>query len=416
MRVFLVVLDGVGIGELPDAADYGDVGSATLQHVAEHAGGLTLPALERLGLGNLVHVAGMRALADPSGARARLMERSAGKDSTTGHWEMMGIVLPRAFPTYPNGFPTAMLDAWSAKVGRGWMGNVAASGTEILTRLGAAHERTGDYIVYTSADSVFQVAAHEAVVPVDELYAACRVAREMLTGEHAVGRVIARPFTGTGVLSGAAGSSSSPASAGASGASGASGAGSGGYRRTERRHDFSLAPIEPTVMDRMVEAGQRVVTVGKVDDLFAGRGVSDSIHTRDNDEGQAVLLDLVRDPGEGLVFANLVDFDTLYGHRNDAGGFARALERYDASLAEFLPLLRDDEMLWVTADHGNDPTTASTDHAREYTPLLVAGPRVHAGADLGNRSTFADLGATLADVFSVRAPRFGVSFLKEIRA
>lgn len=396
MRIFLIVLDGVGIGELPDAADYGDVGSATLQHVAERAGGLELPALQRLGLGNLVAVPGVNAVAEPRGARARLMERSAGKDSTTGHWEMMGIVLPHAFPTYPHGFPKPLLDAWSEKVGRGWMGNTAASGTEILARLGEEHQRTGDYIVYTSADSVFQVAAHEATVPIDELYAACRAAREMLTGEHAVGRVIARPFIGSG-SSGSLGSAPS-------------------YKRTERRRDFSLEPIEPTVMDRLVEAGQRVVTVGKVDDLFAGRGVSESIHTKDNAEGEAVLLDLVSKRGEGLVFANLVDFDTQYGHRNDPAGFARALEQFDARFMEFLPHLRDDEMVWVTADHGNDPTTPSTDHAREYTPLLVAGSRVRAGADLGTRSTFADLGATIAEVFSVRAPRFGASFLKEIRA
>ena len=388
MRVFLIVLDGVGIGELPDAADYGDQGSHTLRHVAERAGGLKLPTLERLGLGHLLAIPGVGTPVDPTAARARLMERSAGKDSTTGHWEMMGIVLPRAFPTYPHGFPKPLLDAWCERVGRGWIGNVPASGTEILTRLGEQQQQSGDFIVYTSADSVFQVAAHETTVPIDELYAACRAARAMLTGEHAVGRVIARPFTGA----------------------------PGAYVRTSRRRDFSLEPIEPTVMDRLVEAGQHVVTVGKVDDLFAGRGITDGIHTKDNAEGEAVLLDLVTKPGEGLVFANLVDFDTLYGHRNDPMGFARALEQFDEQLAKFLPYLRDDEMVWITADHGNDPTTPSTDHAREYTPLLIAGPRVRAGADLGDRTSFADLGATLAELFSVRAPRFGESFLKEIRA
>ena len=257
---------------------------------------------------------------------------------------------------------------------RGWLGNVAASGTEILDRLGEAHRETGSFIVYTSADSVFQVAAHEAIVPIEQLYDACRAAREMLTGRHAVGRVIARPFEGE----------------------------PGAWRRTSRRKDFSLAPHAPTLLDRMSEAGHRVVTVGKVDDLFAGHGIRDAIHTKDNEEGEAVLLDLVKRSGEGLVFANLVDFDTLYGHRNDPVGFARALEHFDASLAEFLGRLRGDEMVWITADHGNDPTTPGTDHTREYTPLLVAGPRVAQGVDLGTRTSFADLAATLAEVFSVR--------------
>ena len=388
MRVFLIVLDGVGIGEMPDADRYGDRGSSTLLHVAESAGGLRLPTLESLGLGRLLALPGVRALSEPRGATGRLTERSAGKDSTTGHWEMMGIVLERPFPTYPHGFPVELLERFGERVGRGWLGNVAASGTEIIARLGEEHQRTGRLIVYTSADSVFQIAAHEQTVPLEKLYDACRTARGMLTGEHAVGRVIARPFTGA----------------------------PGSYQRTTNRRDFSLEPFEPTVLDRMIAAGRRVVTVGKVDDLFAGRGVSDAIHTKSNDEGEQVLLDLARRPGEGLVFANLVDFDTMYGHRNDPAGFARALEQFDGRLAELLPRLRDDEMVWVTADHGNDPTTPSTDHAREYTPLLVAGPRVRAGADLGTRETFADLGATLAELFGIPAPRAGASFLKGIRA
>ena len=388
MRVFLIVLDGVGMGEMPDARDYGDAGSHTLRHVAEHAGGLALPHLESLGLGNLTALPGVRALSAPSGARGRLTEKSPGKDSTTGHWEMMGLVLDRPFPTYPHGFPLELLERWCEKVGRGWLGNLPASGTEIIQRFGEEHQKTGKYIVYTSADSVFQVAAHETTVPLEELYAACRAAREMLTGPHAVGRVIARPFEGA----------------------------PGDYRRTTNRHDFSLVPFEPSVMDRLVERGHRVTTVGKVDDLFAGRGVSDTVHTKSNAEGEAVLLDLVRKPGEGLVFANLVDFDTQYGHRNDPAGFARALVQFDDRLGEMLSRLRDDEMLWVTADHGNDPTTPSTDHSREYTPLLVAGPRVKHGADLGTRSTFADLGATLAELFGVTAPRQGRSFLQELRS
>ena len=387
MRVFLIILDGVGIGELPDAAEYGDRGANTLLHVAEFVGKLRVPVMESLGLGNLLPMPGVAPMLAPLGARARLTEMSAGKDSTTGHWEMMGLALDSALPTYPDGFPRDFLDAWSERVERGWIGNVAASGTEIIERLGERHQDSGDFIVYTSADSVFQVAAHESTVHIDQLYEACRVAREMLVGRLAVGRVIARPFEGT----------------------------PGHYRRTSRRRDFSLEPHAPTLMDTMVQAGRRVVTVGKVDDLFAGRGVSDAIHTQDNGEGEAVLLDLAKRSGEGLVFANLVDFDTQYGHRNDPAGFARALETFDATLGELRSRLRGDEMVWITADHGNDPTTPGTDHTREYTPLLLAGPRVAAGADLGTRSTFADVAATLAEIFSVTAPRVGKSFLKEIR-
>jgi phosphopentomutase len=388
MRVFLIVLDGVGMGALPDADRYGDAGANTLLHVAEHVGKLSLPCLEAHGLGNLLPMPGVRPVLAPLGARGRLAEKSAGKDSTTGHWEMMGLTLDEAFPTYPNGFPRDLLDRWSERVDRGWMGNVAASGTEIITRLGERHQETGDFIVYTSADSVFQVAAHETTVPVEKLYEACRQAREMLTGRHAVGRVIARPFEGK----------------------------PGNYHRTSRRRDFSLEPTAPTVLDRLHEAGHRVVTVGKVDDLFAGRGVGDSIHTTSNEEGEMVLMDLVKRSADGFVFANLVDFDTQYGHRNDPVGFAKALERFDATFSDFVGRLRGDEMAWVTADHGTDPTTPGTDHTREYTPLLIAGPHVREGVDLGTRSTFADLGATLAEVFSVTAPRAGKSFLSELRA
>jgi len=388
MRAFLIVLDGVGIGALPDAAEYGDEGSNTLAHVAEANGGLRLPTLERLGLGRLLPLAGVRAIRDPRGAHGRLTERSKGKDSTTGHWELAGLISPHPFPTYPEGFPRELLDRISDAVGRGWLGNVAASGTEIIQRLGEEHQRTGKLIVYTSADSVFQIAAHEGTVPLDELYAACRAARHLLTGEHAVGRVIARPFIG------------SP----------------GDYRRTPNRRDFSLEPPAPTLLDRLFERGHPVVTVGKVDDLFAGRGVSEALHTRDNSEGEALLVDLARQAGKGLVFANLVDFDQAYGHRNDPAGFARALEGFDERLRELLGYLRSDEMCLVTADHGNDPTTASTDHAREYTPLLVAGPRVRPGVDLGTRETFADVGATLAEMFSTTALPAGRSFLREVRA
>ena len=388
MRAFLIVLDGVGVGALPDAADYGDVGSHTLLHVAEAVGGLDLPRLEALGLGRLLALPGVRAIADPRGAWGRMAERSKGKDSTSGHWEMSGLVLERAFPVYPHGFPLPLLDRWSERIERGWIGNVAASGTTIIERMGAEHQRSGKLIVYTSADSVFQVAAHESTVPVEKLYEACRAARAMLLGEHAVGRVIARPFTGE----------------------------PGAYRRTERRRDFSLEPPDATLLDRLSERGHPVITVGKVDQLFAGRGVSDAIHTGSNAEGEEVLADLARRRGEGLVFANLVDFDQQYGHRNDPAGFAQALENFDERLGEILSHLRDDEMCLVTADHGNDPTTPSTDHSREYVPLIVAGRRVRAGADLGTRETFADVAATLAELFGVKAPASGTSFLRAVRA
>ena len=387
MRVFLIVLDGVGIGALPDAADYGDQGSHTLRHVAEHVGGLRVPTLERLGLGRLESLPGVSPRVVAEGARGRLAERSPGKDSTTGHWELAGHVLDRPFPTYPHAFPRELLDRVFERVGRGWMGNEVASGTEIIARLGAEHQRSGRLIVYTSADSVFQIAAHEQTVPLDELYRACTIARGQLTGEHAVGRVIARPFVG------------SP----------------GDYRRTPNRRDFSLPPPPGTLLDRMIDAGHTVVTVGKVDDLFAGRGVTDALHTRSNHDGEEILADLARRGGEGLVFANLVDFDQQYGHRNDPVGFARALEAFDERLAEILAHLRSDELCLVTADHGNDPTTPSTDHSREYVPLLVGGPRVRGGRDLGTRPTFADVGATIAELFGLRALPNGASFLREIR-
>jgi len=387
VRVFLVVLDGVGVGALPDAGRYGDEGSNTLLHVAEAVSGLKLPRLESLGLGRILAVPGVRPLQAPLGSFGRLAERSAGKDSTTGHWEFAGLVLERPFPTYPHGFPRELLDRIGEAAGYEWIGNVAASGTEIVERLGEEHQRTGKPIVYTSADSVFQIAAHEETIPLEQLYRICRIAREQLHGEHAVGRVIARPFVGT----------------------------PGRYKRTTNRRDFSLPPPGETLLDRLVGAGETVVTVGKVDDLFAGRGVTHAIHTHDNTEGQEALLDLAKRSGSGLVFANLVDFDTLYGHRNDAPGFARALEAFDDAFGGILGALRDDELCFVTADHGNDPTTPSTDHAREYVPLLAAGPRVRAGRDLGTRATFADVGATIAELLGIGGLAAGTSFHREIR-
>jgi phosphopentomutase len=387
MRVFLIILDGVGVGALPDAAEYGDAGANTLLHVAEAAGGLRLPRLERLGLGRLLDLPGVRPVADPRGAFGMMAQRSKGKDSTTGHWELAGLVVDEALPTYPHGFPADLLDEWSRRVGRGWMANVVGSGTDIIARFGDEHRRTGRFIVYTSADSVFQVAAHEGTVPLEELYEACRRARSLLMGEHGVGRVIARPFVGE----------------------------AGPYRRTPNRHDFSLEPTGPTLLDRLVASGEPVVSVGKVDDLFAGRGVTESLHTKNNTEGEEMLATLARRGGRGLVFANLVDFDQQYGHRNDTAGFARALEEFDERFEEVLAHLRSDEMCLVTADHGNDPTM-HTDHTREHVPLLVAGPRVRPGVDLGLRASFADVGATLAEAFGLEPFASGTSFLREVRA
>jgi phosphopentomutase len=387
LRALLIVLDGVGAGALPDADAYGDAGSHTLMHVAEANGGLRVPNLERLGFGHIAPLAGVRRVAAPTGCWGRMAERSPGKDSTTGHWEMMGVILERPFPLYPRGFPTELLDRWSERVGRGWLGNVAASGTEIIQRLGEDHQRTGRYIVYTSADSVFQVAAHKETVPLDELYRACAEARALLQGEHAVGRVIARPFVGT----------------------------TGRYTRTPERRDFSLPPPAATLLDRLARQGRSVLTVGKVDELFAGRGVAAAVHTRDNRHGMEEIAAIMRRSGDGLVFANLVDFDTQFGHRNNPKGFAGALEEFDARLAEVLSLLRADELCVITADHGNDPTTTSTDHSREFVPLLATGPRARPGVDLRTRESFADLGATLAEFLGVEAGPAGRSFLQEMR-
>jgi len=380
-RAIILVLDGVGAGEAPDAAAYGDAGSDTLGHVAEAVGGLELPALERLGLGRCRPLLGVRSDVEPAAAWGLMRPASSGKDSTTGHWELAGVHLARPFPTYPHGFPREIVDEFARLTGRGVLGNVVGSGTAVLDEYGPEHERTGQWILYTSADSVFQVAAHEAVVPLAELHAACEAARRMLVAPHDVSRVIARPFVGE----------------------------AGAYRRTPNRRDFSIAPPERTLLDALAEAGVPRHGVGKVDDLFAGRGIA-ADHTADNADGLRRVEAWLAGPDGGLLFANLVDFDQLYGHRNDAPGFYGALRELDRALPGLLALLREDDLLLITADHGNDPTTGSSDHARELAPLLAAGPRVRP-VDLGVRATFADAGATVAEWLGSDFRGRGTSFL-----
>jgi phosphopentomutase len=380
----ILVLDGVGVGAAPDAAEYGDAGSDTLGNLARAVGGLALPNLADAGLGCVSVIPGVPAVAAPAGAWGTMRPASAGKDSTTGHWEIAGVHLERPFPTYPDGFPREVIERFSGAVGRGVIGNVAASGTEIIARLGEEHERTGKLIVYTSADSVFQVAAHEQVVPLEELYAACEVARTQLVAPHDVSRVIARPFVGK----------------------------PGAYVRTANRRDYSIAPPEETLLDDLAAAGVPRAGVGKVDDLFAGRSLS-ARHTRSNAEGIAAILEWLEAGQGGLLFANLVDFDQLYGHRNDVAGFERALREFDDALPAIRAALREDDLLFITADHGNDPTTASTDHARECVPLLALGEPVHP-VSLGERATFSDLGATVAEWLNVGFRGQGTSFLPEL--
>lgn len=386
-RWIVVVMDSVGIGEAPDANAFGDAGSDTLGNIARAVGGLRLPHLQALGLGNIAPLDGVPPHPTPQAAYCKLAEQSAGKDTSTGHWELMGIRLTKPFPVYPDGFPPDVMQRFEQAIGRGTLGNYAASGTAILDELGDEHVRTGKPIIYTSADSVFQIAAHEAVIPPDELYAICRTARAILRGPHEVVRVIARPFVGT----------------------------PGHWARTANRRDFSVLPPEPTVLDALKAAGQMVYAVGKIEDIFAGQGITGAVHTLDNMDGVDQTLAAMRArPERGLIFTNLVDFDAKFGHRNDVQGYADALVAFDARVPELLAALRDDDVLVITADHGNDPTTPSTDHSREYVPLLVAGAQVRAGTNLGVRATFSDLGATIADSLGVAAPPCGTSFCKAL--
>lgn len=385
-RAAIVVLDGVGIGEAPDAAAYGDVGSDTLGHISRALGGLTLPNLERLGLGNIAPLAGVAPTSEAHGAWGLMIPRSAGKDSTAGHWEIAGVHLAKPFPTYPNGFPASLVEEFSRRSGRGVIGNVAGSGTAVLNEFGPEHERSGAWILYTSADSVFQIAAHETVVPLAELYRGCEVAREMLVPPHDVSRVIARPFVGR----------------------------AGAYERTKNRRDYSIQPPSETLLDALEAAGIARTGVGKVDDLFAGRGIK-STHTASNSDGIAAISMWLGSGSNGLLFANLVDFDQAFGHRNDVQGFYGALQEFDAALPGLLALLREDDLLFITADHGNDPTTPSTDHARECVPLLAVGSAVRP-VPLGRRGTFSDLGATVADWLGIGYRGRGTSFLAQLVA
>jgi phosphopentomutase len=384
-RAIVIVLDSVGIGELPDAAAYGDQGSNTVGNIARRLR-LQLPALCALGFDRLVDLSPPPAGTLPQAAFGRMAEASAGKDSVTGHWELMGVVLDRPFPVFPLGFPPEAIGELERRIGRSTLGNVVASGTQIIDELGPRHLETGSPIVYTSADSVFQIAAHEQVVPLEELYRICEAAYAIAVEGLGVGRVIGRPFIGW----------------------------PGHFKRTANRRDFAKPPTAPTLLDLLRTAAVPVVAIGKVDDLFAGRGISRAFHAANDDAGMDLVEKAMGDTRRGLIFANLVDFDTLFGHRNDIHGYAANLERFDARLSEILGRLEPDDLLIVTADHGNDPTTPSTDHSREYVPLLVTGPRTRAGVDLGTRQTFADLGQTLAENFGVGPLANGTSFLSAI--
>lgn len=385
-RITVIVLDGVGIGAAPDAADYGDEGSNSIANVAEALGGINLPNLKKLGLGNISPIKGVAPMQKPEGAFGKMQPKSAGKDTISGHWELMGIYLPEPSPTYPNGFPDEVIVEFEKRIGREVLGNKPASGTDIIKELGEEHMRTGKPIVYTSADSVFQIAAHEAIIPVEELYKISKIARDILKGEHAVGRVIARPFVGTS---------------------------RDNFKRTDKRRDFSREPDSDTILDKLFQAGYDVWSVGKIDDIFAHRGITRKNHTVSNEKSIQATIDSLKEPFKGLLFVNLIEFDMVYGHRNDPAGYYGALKRFDDALPEIRRQLSPDDLVIITADHGVDPTTESTDHSREYVPLLAFSPRV-TGVNLGVRSSLADVGATIAENFSLEPPLIGTSFLHEL--
>lgn len=385
-RVILIVLDGVGIGELPDAYKFHDEGSNTLANIAKVVGGLNLPNMEKLGLSNIHRILGIKPQDRPLAYFGKMAEKSPGKDTTTGHWEIAGLILDKPFPTYPHGFPKEIIERFEREIGRKILGNYPASGTEIIQKLGEEHIRTGYPIVYTSADSVFQIAVHEEVIPVEELYRMCEIARDILRGEHAVARVIARPFLGE----------------------------KGNFYRTPRRKDFSLPPPRKTLLDFLKENGKDVIGVGKIEDIFAGRGLTCSLHQDNNKEGMENIIKAWNLLKDGIIFVNLVDFDMVYGHRNNIKGFAKALEEFDSFLPNIISLLEDEDWLIITADHGCDPTTESTDHSREYVPLLLYSKSFTYPKSLGILSSFSYLGKTIADYFNIENDLDGESFLKEL--
>ncbi len=380
-RVFLIVLDSVGIGQMPDAAEFGDEGSNTLG-AASTSPYFSMPNMKRLGLFNIDGVTCGEREEKPEGAVARMTEVSKGKDTTIGHWEIGGVISPEPLPTFPDGFPQELLEAFEKETGRGVICNKPYSGTEVIKDYGREHVETGKLIVYTSADSVFQIAAHEDLVPIDELYRYCQIARRLCAGKYGVGRVIARPFEGEWP-----------------------------YKRTSRRHDYSLTPPKATMLDAIKESGKEVIAVGKINDIFAGQGVTEMVRTSGNGEGIDRTLEYLKKDFEGLCFINLVDYDMLYGHRNDVDGYAKALTYFDERLPEILQAMKEEDILMITADHGCDPITPSTDHSREYTPLVIAGAPVKQGVNLGTRASFADTAATILDYLEVKGEISGESFL-----
>lgn len=385
-RAIIIVLDSVGIGELPDAEKYGDVGSNTLGNIAKAIQGYELYNLQSLGLGNIEATEGYRPAAEPLGCYGKMMECSVGKDTTTGHWEIAGIILDKPFPGFPQGFPKTLMDEFEKAIGTKTLGNIVASGTEIIKSLGEEHMKTGYPIIYTSADSVFQIAAHEEVIPIEKLYEICTIARRMLKGDTGVGRVIARPFIGN----------------------------VGDFKRTDRRRDFSLDPTGKTILDYLKESGREVKAVGKIEDIFNKRGITEAIHIHNNMDGVDQTLKCMKEEFEGLIFTNLVDFDMQFGHRNDVAGYAQALKEFDQRVPEILEALKEEDILIITADHGCDPTTISTDHSREYVPLLVYGKKVKRGVDLKVRRCFSDIAATLGEMFNINNELPGQSFYKDI--
>jgi phosphopentomutase len=386
-KMTVIVLDSVGIGELPDAPDFGDAGSHTLGHILSTHPETQLPHMTQLGLGNIAPIPPLEPSSEPKAYYGKMAEVSAGKDTMTGHWELMGLKIETPFQTYPDGFPEAMIKRFEEETGRKTLGNKPASGTEILDELGEEHMRTGAYIVYTSADSVFQIAAHEEVIPLDELYRACEIARRLtLEPEFSAGRVIARPFVG------------SP----------------GAWKRTPNRHDYAVSPPEPTVLNDVKDAGFEVVSVGKINDIFTGEGINRSYPTKSNEHGIEETLRLMPEDFTGVLFTNLVDFDSLYGHRRDPKGYAGALEVFDRALPDLMAAMGPDDLLIITADHGNDPTHPGTDHTREYVPVLIYGPSLQNPGSIGVRATYSDLAATIAENFGVKGTGLGESFLQQL--